>query len=71
MSYLELEYYSWERQEAYGMFDYSEQKNLKNYPKITIKRPGKLFRNKATYQLKFIEDPDPKMPAGHEPFIKI
>ena len=45
MSFIEVEYCTWEREETYGMFDYSEQKGIKKYPKLVIKQPGKLFRN--------------------------
>lgn len=45
MTSLELDYQTWEREDCYGMFDYSETKNIKQHHKIVIKSPGKLVRN--------------------------
>ena len=47
------------------MFDYSEQKGIKQYPKIHVKKPGKIFRNVSNYQLLYADDAEAKLPPGH------
>ena len=71
MSFIQVDYCTWEREETYGMFDYSEQKNIKCYNKINIKEPGRLFRNVTSFQLIFSKDLQAKVPVGHQVFLKI
>ena len=47
------------------MFDYSEEKGIKQYPKIQVKKPGKIFRNINTYQLLYADDTEAKLPTGY------
>lgn len=49
MNYIELNYQTWEREECYGMFDYSEEQNIKKHSKIVLKTSGILIRNKINY----------------------
>ena len=71
MAYLQLDYSNWEREETYGMFDYLDHQDIKQYPPITIKIPGRLFRSVTSYQLLFSDDSTGKEPNGFEPFLRI
>lgn len=54
MASLELEYQTWEREECYGMFDYSETKLIKHHEKLILKGTGKLVKNIQNHSLSFI-----------------
>jgi uncharacterized protein YfaT (DUF1175 family) len=70
MCYYDLHYQTWEREECYGMFDYSDPNTLKSHDKIPIKSSGLLYRNSHNHQLLFI-DKQTAPPQNYLPFIKI
>jgi len=74
MCYYELHYQTWEREESYGMFDFSDPNSLRTHDKISIKSSGILFRNSNNHELAFIDRKNSKNMVPLEnylPFIRI
>jgi predicted O-methyltransferase YrrM len=74
MNYIEVNYQTWEREECYGMFDYSEIKDIRKHEKLVIKSTGILLRNSVTYDLVFVDAKAKNSKVAVEnclPFLKI
>ena len=73
MNYIEVNYQTWEREECYGLFDYSQTKNIRNHESMPVKTSGLLLRDEGTFNLRFIENNAIKKAKIDNliPFIKI
>ena len=72
MNYLELEYQIWEREENYGMYDYSDNSN-KTYPSIVIKNNTKIYKHRTKHHLIIVPEGEKELTDNedYESFVRI